>query len=187
MLTLRIKQFLFELLKLSFGEKEMFKDYRIFETKNHRTKLDEPNHRLRTSWWCSENLPAITEDPGAWSLVRGRSHITWSNWAHVPKWLSLRPRACESQLWNLSATTNYWSSARRVALTLKSQHTPVKSSPVLTATRESPGSNGPAQPKLNKENLKNHRLMLKPIPCYIRSSVIIHWAPTKSLTVCSGF
>ena len=47
-LTLGVEQFLFELPKPSFGEKEMFKDYRIFETKNHRTKL-RLNHRLRTS------------------------------------------------------------------------------------------------------------------------------------------
>ena len=35
----------------------------------------------------------------------GRSHMLWSNSAHVPQLLSLHSRACEPQLLRLSATT----------------------------------------------------------------------------------
>ena len=49
-----------------------------------------------------KNPPANAEDMGS---SPGRSHMPWSNWAHVPQLLSLHSRARELQLLSPRATT----------------------------------------------------------------------------------
>ena len=51
-----------------------------------------------------KNPPANAEDKGS-SPGPGRSHMPWSNKAHVPQLLILCSRACEPQLLSPRATT----------------------------------------------------------------------------------
>ena len=62
-----------------------------------------------------KNPPAKSGDMG-WSPGPGRSHMPWSNEAHVPQLPSLRSRAREPQLLSPRATTTEACAPRACAL-----------------------------------------------------------------------
>ena len=97
-----------------------------------------------------KNPPANAGDTGS-SPGLGRSHMPWSNEAHVPQLLSLRSRARETQLLKtarLKPVLHNKRSHRNEKPTHRNEE-----QPPLAATRESPCAD-PTQPKTNKQTNK---------------------------------
>ena len=80
-----------------------------------------------------KNPPANAGDTGS-SPGLGRSHMSWSNWAHAPQLLSLCSRAHEPLLRPRATTTEARTLGARApqqATAMRSPHTTTKSSPLL--------------------------------------------------------